>query len=195
MTIDRDVDATNNLQVQAHMSQPLDVLPWDRLPDEAQQHYAWFLVYLNLGANRNVNRACAAWLRGDANATKGDDSRRVRASSSWYDVARANEWDKRATEWDKYNLRHADQVVRDRVTEWRLQAVGDVERVWGDVVVEIEGQGLEDMTGKQLVDSLSSISRIVERIAPQSPDVSVSIVLDRLPPELQALLADSLRGS
>lgn len=84
-----------------------DVKPWDQLPDEPDRAYAWFLVYLNLGPGRSIEKAYQSAIA--SNRVKS------RASGQWSYYSSVYTWEARANAFD---IETISEHGRDVVVNW-----------------------------------------------------------------------------
>ena len=172
--------------VQAQLVEVTDVLPWDRLPDESSLHYAWFLAYRDIGHARSVNAACVRYNR-PGEAAQGQA--RLSANGTWYDASKRHDWPERARSWDKHLQRNHDVILKQRLNDARLNLAQTAQVIARDLAGEWERIQEQEITKGQVVSATKLTAQTIKSLQPEKSSVNVSILLDQLPPGIQAELA------
>ena len=177
---------TQPVLVQAQLVEVTDVLPWDRLPDESSLHHVWFLAYRDIGPTRSINAACVRYRR--AISDRSDDEL-ITANDHWYNTARAHDWPERARSWDKHLQRNHDVILKQRLSDARLNLAQTAQVIARDLAGEWERIQEQEITKGQVVSATKLTAQTIKSLQPEKSSVNVSILLDQLPPGIQAELA------
>ncbi len=92
---------------------PLPARLWEQWPDEPDEHYTWFLLYLSMGAGRNIRYAYQLYALEEqkaaalASGSTGETTTLIvpdKATSKWWKVATRYHWEERAGRYDVFTL-------------------------------------------------------------------------------------------
>lgn len=173
------------------MEQPGDQQPWHRLLDEPTRLYDYFLVYRNLGPSRTILAAYRKYkvMQGHTqyrNATQ--------ASTDWYKHSKTFGWYDRATRYDDYTMRQAEAETEALVKQWYIDSRKDLVYCWRDLRNEWDLAEPGNMSKNQVTQAMKTISQLTTPTTP-TQSIDVQIILDKLPPDVQTALLDSLSKS
>ena len=166
--------------------------PWHRKTQEPAKWYERFTIYRDLGPDRSIAEAYRRYRISTTDATELDTD--CNAPSTWYDNARRWDWDNRAALFDDWANRGLDLEIRRKVRTWKAQAIDDLASCWRDLQLEWRMVEPGGMSRNQISQAMKTISRETQSMLPQtSTGIDVQIVLDKLPADLQAQLAQALK--
>jgi len=163
--------------------------PWDRLPDEPTRWYDCFLVYRNLGTHRTIIDAYRYYRKCKGCA---DASKIANASGDWYRSRALYDWDKRAALYDDYIIRQAEAEAEQAVRQWYARSRFDLIHMWDDLRAEYDLVEDGNMSKSQVTAATKTLSQMLTPTAP-TQSIDVQIILDKLPPDVQTALLNSLK--
>lgn len=120
-TVTVEVDSEEFASAIEHSLSPrLDVRPWEQWPNETDEWYARFLVYLSLGPNRTIISTYQALAQTEQRAQAAASGETevtlylpAKVSATWTRHASDFAWDERAAKYDVFTL---SQLVPQTVT-------------------------------------------------------------------------------
>jgi len=172
------------------IEQPVERKPWDRQADESSFWYDCFLVYRNLPPH---DRSIIAAYREHRRITGYGNWRQiVNASSDWYAQGKALDWSRRATLYDDYIIKQAEAEAEQAVRQWYARSRLDLIHVWDDLRAEYDEAEDGNMSKSQVTQAMKTIASLTTPTAP-TQSIDVQIILDKLPPDVQTALLNSLK--
>lgn len=164
---------------------------WDRRPEEDTKWYERFTYYRDLGVTRSIAAAYRAWLQ----ATKPDGIRPDQyigsAPDQWYDTHRSWDWEQRATLYDDHirEMWSNDEVL-ERARRKRVELLTEIAE---KTARELVKRDMTETPVNQVSSTMKTATReLREELGTGKPAVQFSVILDKLPPDVQKSLAEAL---
>ena len=165
--------------------------PWDRQADEPSLWYERFLVYCALGITRSVAGAWRHWRAHYDDTIENISECSYNPPSTWYDNARRYDWSRRATLYDDdLRERWSDDATLEQAKRQRVALFSEIAT---RTALELREREYADVPVNQVSATMKTASReLREELGTSRTSVNYSILLDKLSPELQKLLVESL---
>jgi len=166
--------------------------PWHRQPDEPNFLYDRFLIYRALGPDRSVAEAHRRYLAREHGTT--EDEMPDKPPRSWYKSFHEYDWQARATAYDDYIRIDAERETTQLLRQWYAESTADLLRVWNDLS-DAWIESTDEMTKNQIIQAMKTVTRELSSRTRPETTLSISVILDQLPVDVQAALADKLNSS
>jgi hypothetical protein len=165
--------------------------PWQRREDEPTLWYDRFLVYRDLGVFRSI---LEAWK--DYRILHDDDINDASqcgnsAPPTWYSNAKKHDWLKRAAAHDDH-VRDvwSDDTVLEKARRKRVMLLSLIAQKTGE---ELARRGYSESPGNQVTQAMkTSMRELREELGTGKTNVSIQLILDQLPPDVQTSLIELL---
>ena len=181
---------------QTTIAQPIPRI-WEQRDGEPNKWYDMFTTFRSLGPNRSIRQAWQRWYRWEQKKQDAiPDGIQIeyseQPSNNCYDMAREWQWVERAEAYDAWIRTDAERETLQLVRQWQTESTRDLVNVWDDLT-RMWMESEDDMSKNQITSAMKTIGREMSTRGQAQVGIDVQIVLDKLPADLQAQLAQALK--
>lgn len=135
----------------------------ERLPDESDEAYARFLLYLHLGPGRSIEAAYRLYYTNRTSGAKAKNGDRRRRSGQWERDSRTYHWKERASKWDV-------KLLTSLVPGSIARILHAIDQMALRTVQMLESDHVKPKTWGDLLNAVSLLGSVI------SPEVIASLV-------------------